>query len=1457
MTRNIEKNSIISLCSNNTKTSFRIENLVGIGGSCIAYRVSYKENEDIVHFGILKEFCPAYLAESKEFRRDNGRIVVPEEFSAQYEDGLLTFKNTYKTINDYLSQNLTASNYHTVQLGLYEGNNTLYTLTSCDYGHSYDKIADESFLSILKIVLATTKAVELYHNAGYLHLDIKPKNILVLEDVKDLVKLFDFDSLTPLSAIKSRSIQSIPIPEDYYVPELVNGDLRSIGISTDIFEIGAMLYSRLFGTAPSIENLSYDTEYCFESSAYLNSISPLAKHELEKLFKKTIQISHRKRYSTTKELREHLERLISLVSEEKPYLIDLPKWQPSSRRVGRKDELKIIKQLLDVDGYVFIKGMGGLGKSELAKLYAQQYASEYHTVQFCKYTDSLKTMIASLQIQGINDSDYTDFEQLVKDKNKVLHSCERHTLIIVDNYNVSYDEFMREFLPASSSSFKVIFTTRCTQAADYYDSKTYELPPLSNDECKELFALHSGGIDGDTPELEQLIESVDRNTLILILLASTIKRSGLSVLEMQEVLKKQTLDKVETKIFHEYDYSAEEANAYNKVLSHLYSIFSISNLSDTEKELMKNMSLVSTVGIDLDLFLSYCDYDNAIADIIHKLADENWMNLAEDNTASLHPTVSDLVAWDERVIKAETYYKLAENLENECQPDYSCHFSVLLNKLECACHLERRYVNENDEMQIYISFCLGRLYENMYRYEDAVKCFNSVLKRATENNYPYFIPYTYKALGDIEKEFGTLSNAIEYYRKAYVAGTDDSVSNYSTALDSITCAAKCHFENKANEKAYKMYVEALEFAKKHSLTDSIYDIATEIIEVCKDMDWDEKIPQYEELCNQYSKKVDTSDDLLSLEKISQMSSTGAWEDVLKTFEEFLYQKRIELGEDSPVYKDLAHRRWMFYIVNHHKEQGLRLLSETLGYIEKTYGANSMEMARQLATVVKLTPLIGEFDYALQAADRAIQICDDNNEVNSFTKFETILSKSNCYLLMCQHNKAKECLESVDFNMFLGNEAFSEIVASAGLILCEASRYDEAEKICVDYLSRKNTSEIITAQANIILSIVEEQKGNLLSAEHHSELAKEYIDSLADGRVKNDWFLQYYRSRARIAFRKLDYITAISELDTIISLFDDVYNEPLLYGVFVERALYNDMIGRSAEADRDFETCEKILSNNNMPKDCYAILYNNISIRYINNEEYETAMVHLNKLLEIKPEVVSPISYFDAIACGNVGWCSYNLGKVDYGFQLLDISAKCFERIGAIHTKDYLSTKHNSALAHILEGNPQIAAEIYEELYSVYADSMFDFACEFRRKMYRHYLRSLFDSKQAKKAYDFSLNEIDYFKQIFGITSLEYIDVCTEIGLLFKGNGFTDCKKFYSIALDAANEGQHRNTTIFAVLLNAIGTYLTDFEKEHELARNYFYASKELFEDTESTDNKYYPYVISNIEYINKLIQDND
>jgi len=182
-----EKDKII-LSSSGKQTEFIIDEIVGVGGSCIAYKVSYMENEDIMHKGILKEFYPAFLINNDTLTRSNANISISNEHTERFQNELESFKNTYRVINDYLANNLSASNYHTVQMGLYTGNNTAYTLTSCDYGMSYDKITDDDAYSLFKIMLSVTKAVELYHHAGFLHLDIKPKNILVLDEVTDIVK---------------------------------------------------------------------------------------------------------------------------------------------------------------------------------------------------------------------------------------------------------------------------------------------------------------------------------------------------------------------------------------------------------------------------------------------------------------------------------------------------------------------------------------------------------------------------------------------------------------------------------------------------------------------------------------------------------------------------------------------------------------------------------------------------------------------------------------------------------------------------------------------------------------------------------------------------------------------------------------------------------------------------------------------------------------------------------------------------------------------------------------------------------------------------------------------------------------------------------------------------------------------------------------------------------------------
>lgn len=176
---------------------------------------------------------------------------------------------------------------------------------------------------------------------------------------------------------------------------------------------------RLFGRAPRAHQMEHDAEFDFEDVPLMDGVSPKAKYEINQLLRHTLQISWLRRYRTTKELLDQLNLILDYIDDKKPFLINLPVWRPAKVSVGREDELAEVHDRLLRDGFVFIKAMGGTGKSELAKMYAERFQGEYHTVQFCKYVGSLKALVAAMPVSGINDNDYGNIDELYKAKNKM------------------------------------------------------------------------------------------------------------------------------------------------------------------------------------------------------------------------------------------------------------------------------------------------------------------------------------------------------------------------------------------------------------------------------------------------------------------------------------------------------------------------------------------------------------------------------------------------------------------------------------------------------------------------------------------------------------------------------------------------------------------------------------------------------------------------------------------------------------------------------------------------------------------------------------------------------------------------------------------------------------------------------------------------------------------------------
>lgn len=1429
-------------------TVFRIDALAGKGGSCVAYRVTYQEENGTTHAGILKEYCPLYLEDAAVPERSGSGILVPPQYREAFAQGVTEFIDTYREINRYLLEHMEAVNYHPVPLGLYTGNGTVYSLSSLDYGQRYDRLDDGDLKSLLRVVLSITRAVAQYHEAGYLHLDIKPENIFILDGVTELVKLFDYDSLLPMEALRNREIRALPQPGVYYVPELADRNLRAIGIQTDIFEIGALLFLRLFGKAPTPADMERGAQYPWDRAKLPVGMSPQAKFELEKLLQGTLQVSPRRRFSSDDALMEQLKRVISLLRDEAPYLLNLPKWQPSACHLGRETEVKAVRTQLLKDGYVWIRGMGGIGKSELAKQYAKHYAADYHTVQFCKYNGSLQMLTAALPVSGIEDSDYRDFKKLAAEKNKVLHRCDAHTLLIVDNFNVTYDAYLREFLPAGSDGYHVIFTTRCVQAADYYAPMTLELPRLPLPACKRLFRYHYGSDlpAGDDADLETLLLRIERNTLMLTLMAKAMRRAGLTPAQMLERIEAQTMQGVQPQIFHEYDTDDAETEAYNKLYAHLNTVYRVTGLTAIEQEVLKSLTLISPEGLAVDAFVRHCADERITAAQVRDLAALGWVELDATGMLTMHQIVSDLLSANADLPPGGSYAPLFEALLEECDTEEAVHITLAMHRLTTAIHLNRRCRELCPDARIVTKLTLGRLYASLYRPKEA----RALLQEAEaldQTAEGYYAPLIHLQQGHVEAEFGLAREARALYAQVIVEGQSDLAEYGSAVLCAMLEIARMLAANNENRNALQAYDRAIAFAGEKGLEDLLDDAIEECIAICKELDDSRLLPHYQALRRQPEQKTEgASNFLLAIDG-------GQFTKAQREYAALLEECRAFYGEESPLYQSACTTQWIFSLLLHEEAQTFREINTALAFIAEHYGEGSAEMADQLSLMAFLLPELEEVDYAIDAAQRAMQILEtlQNTERYAYTKAK--LALANAHLLRSDPDAAGAIMDTIDFTSFDGNAYYSDLLKSAGFVLCETSRYEALQTLCEKVLGRSTMDRNSKLCAHILLAIMSEQRGDLTEAQSQLSVVSAGLDAFEQSHIKQDWLVAFRRCAARIAYRRGDFAAAVRELTVLL----DTHPDPdalILQRAYAERGLFYFRLGEAEKAASDYAHAERLLTKHHMPVQAFLLLYNNIAVQYTGNKDPENAKLYLQKIQAARPQVLQPETYYDAIVCQNIGWTEALCRNYSAAQTLLERAIDAFEALGMEKNTDYWLAKKNLALVFLEQGNCRDAILVYQQMVSGLQQCETELQTPFRTETVATLLSLLYREERVEEARDLTDEAVDWFCRQYGSHSgermelmLRMLDICIAVG-------DRACAHWLlRLAQEEIEEGGFTETLYHATLLNYIAVFQTDLLQAHRSALQSLQRAKQLCEALGATDQTVYSWVLQNIDYVKSLL----
>lgn len=88
------------------------------------------------------------------------------------------------------------------------------------------------------------------------------------------------------------------------------------------------------------------------------------------------------------------ENSVGVAASER--LVSMPSVLPKNVFCGRDDVISEISQkFADGERVVFISGIGGIGKAEIVKQYAKRNRSDYNTIIFASYTDSLVAPVST------------------------------------------------------------------------------------------------------------------------------------------------------------------------------------------------------------------------------------------------------------------------------------------------------------------------------------------------------------------------------------------------------------------------------------------------------------------------------------------------------------------------------------------------------------------------------------------------------------------------------------------------------------------------------------------------------------------------------------------------------------------------------------------------------------------------------------------------------------------------------------------------------------------------------------------------------------------------------------------------------------------------------------------------------------------------------------------------------
>lgn len=394
--------------------------------------------------------------------------------------------------------------------------------------------------------------------------------------------------------------------------------------------------------------------------------------------------------------------------------------RPCRHFLGREEELDELHTMLEENSKVFLYGIAGIGKSELAKAYAKQYKKYYTNILYVEYAGDLH--------QAVTDMDFTDDlpedgeEERFRKHNRFLRSLKDDTLLIIDNFNVTATQ--DSFLPVVLKyRCRILFTTR----SKFDGHCILQLKEIRNPASLfQLAAAFYSEAEVHQTLVEEIIEIVHRHTFAVELAAKLLENGILPPEHLLEKLREEKASlENEDKISAIKDGQNSKATYYN----HIHTLFSLYSISVEQQEIMRNLCFLPPAGISARIFADWL----GLTDLndINDLIETGFVQATTRHTISLHPLIQE-IALSETKPSVTACHTLLDSLQKICLM-HGTEVSYYKKLFQTVGNIMR--MMEKDDLTKYLLFLEDVFpYMEKYRYRKGMKEIILEMKQLLKGN---------------------------------------------------------------------------------------------------------------------------------------------------------------------------------------------------------------------------------------------------------------------------------------------------------------------------------------------------------------------------------------------------------------------------------------------------------------------------------------------------------------------------------------------------------------------------------------------------------------------------------------------------------------------------------------------------------------------------------------------------